>query len=132
MLTCGAVMHRKTKQRDALVKKFRGAEDPLSVAGCRRGRSVKRPAPGIATVYRALPDLREDSEITVVTLPGEEPRYEPPGLGHHHHFQCLCYGQTFDLEGWPISIAKGTSLLGGYRVEDHDLTLYGRCTVCLA
>lgn len=123
---------RNTKQRNAILRNIREAEGPLSVAEIheRAGREIS--GLGIATVYRAIKALREDGEVVVVELPGEEPRYEPAGRGHHHHFRCLSCEQTFDLEICPVGIPRGTTLPGGYTVEDHSLTLYGRCASCPA
>lgn len=94
----------------------------------RAGREIE--GLGIATVYRTIRTLREEGEVTVVELPGEEPRYEPVGLGHHHHFRCLTCEQIFDLDVCPVGIPRGTTLPGGYTIEDHSLTLYGRCAGC--
>ncbi len=90
------------------------------------------PGLGIATVYRTIKSLLEEGEIVVVELPGEEPRYEPAGRGHHHHFRCRVCEQTFDLAVCPVGMPRGTTLPGGYTVEDHSLTLYGRCSACPA
>lgn len=123
---------RRTKQRDAILKEILSAEGPLSVNEIHGRASGGLPGLGIATVYRTIKALREEGKVSVVELPGEEPRYEPAGLGHHHHFRCLSCEQTFDLEMCPVGIPSGTMLPGGYRVEDHNLTLYGRCSECLA
>lgn len=88
------------------------------------------PRLGIATVYRTVRALREEGELSVVELPGEDPRYEPAGRGHHHHFRCLSCEQTFDLGGCPVGIPDGTVLPGGFTVSDHSLTLYGTCVDC--
>jgi Fur family transcriptional regulator, ferric uptake regulator len=87
---------------------------------------------GVATVYRTVKVFREQDEVVGVDLPGEEPRYEPAGRGHHHHFHCLGCEQTFDLGGCPVGIPSGTILPGGYTVEGHSLTLHGRCAGCNA
>lgn len=123
---------RQTKQREAILKTIQQATGPLSVAEVHERAQREVSALGIATVYRALGALREEGEISAVTLPGEEPRYEPADRGHHHHFRCLSCEQTFDLEMCPVGIPQGTTLPGGYRVEDHSLTFYGRCAGCLA
>jgi len=123
---------RRTKQRDAILKEILSAEGPLSVNEIHGRASGTLPGLGIATVYRTIKALREEGEVSVVELPGEEPRYEPAGRGHHHHFRCLSCEQTFDLEVCPVGIPSGTMLPGGYRVDDHNLTLYGRCSECLA
>lgn len=123
---------RRTKQRDAIFKEILSAEGPLSVGEIHGRAGEELPGLGIATVYRTVKTLREEGRVTVVELPGEEPRYEPADRGHHHHFRCLSCEQTFDLEMCPVGIPSGTMLPGGYRVEDHNLTLYGHCSECLA
>lgn len=121
---------RKTRQRAAILAVIRGSEGPLSVSEVHERASRELPRLGIATVYRALGALRESGEILTVSLPGEEPRYEPVGRGHHHHFRCRRCEQIFDLEVCPVGIPEGTTLPGGYRVEDHHLTFYGSCAQC--
>lgn len=123
---------RRTRQRNTILKEILSAEGPLSVAEIheRAGREVL--GLGIATVYRTIKSLLDGEEVVVVELPGEEPRYEPSGRGHHHHFRCRVCELTFDLEVCPVGIPRGTTLPGGYTVEDHSLTLYGRCAACPA
>lgn len=128
----GVTIRRKTKQREAIVGSVASAEGPLSVAQIHEQASRELPGLGIATVYRAIKALLEEGEVVVVDLPGEEPRYEPAGRGHHHHFRCRVCEQTFDLGVCPVGIPQGTTLPGGYTVEDHSLTLYGRCAECPA
>lgn len=123
---------RRTKQRNAILNEILSSEGPLSVSEIHERASRGLPGLGIATVYRTIKALREEGEVAVVELPGEEPRYESTGLGHHHHFRCLSCEQTFDLEVCPVGIPQGTTLPGGYTVEDHSLTLYGRCSACPA
>ena len=123
---------RQTKQRNTVIKEVMSAEGPLSIAEIHERASAQVSRLGIATVYRTIKALKEEGQVVVVELPGEEARYEPVGRGHHHHFRCLSCDQTFDLKLCPVGIPAGTTLPGGYTVEDHNLTLYGRCSVCLA
>jgi len=123
---------RETKQRNTIIKTILSAEGPLSIEEIHKRASTEVSGLGIATVYRTIKALKEKEQVAVVELPGEEPRYEPVGRGHHHHFRCLSCDQTFDLEICPVGIPRGTTLPGGYTVEDHSLTLYGRCSVCFA
>jgi len=123
---------RRTRQRDTILNNILSAEGPLSVSEIHERASREMPKLGIATVYRALKALRKEGEVAVVELPGDEPRYEPVGRGHHHHFRCLSCEQTFDLEVCPVGIPQGTTLPGGYTVEDHSLTFYGKCSACPA
>jgi len=121
---------RRTRQRDAILDKILSAEGPLSVGEIHERASRRISGLGVATVYRTIKALKEEGKISVVELPAEEPRYEPAGLGHHHHFRCRACEQTFDLEVCPVGIPRGTTLPGGFEVEDHSLTLYGRCSAC--
>ena len=121
---------RHTKQRQAILNQLLSADGPLSVNEVHERASAELPGLGMATVYRTVKMLKEEGEISVVELPGEDPRYESAELGHHHHFRCLSCEQTFDLEACPVGISQGTILPGGYTVEDHSLTLYGRCSSC--
>ena len=123
---------RQTKQRDTIINEVVSAEGPLSIAEIHKRASAKVPRLGIATVYRTIKALKEQGRVAMVELPGEEPRYEPVGRGHHHHFRCRSCEQTFDLEVCPVGVPQGTTLPGGYTVEDHSLTLYGQCSACLA
>lgn len=123
---------RRTKQRQAILNKILSAEGPLSVSQIHERASEELPRLGIATVYRTIKALREDGEIIAVELPGEEAHYESAGRGHHHHFRCWSCEQVFDLGVCPVGIPSGTTLPGGYQVEEHNLTLYGRCSSCVA
>jgi Fur family ferric uptake transcriptional regulator len=123
---------RRTKQRETILSTILAAEGPLGVAQIHDRASRELPGLGIATVYRALNLLREEGRIVAVSLPGEEQRYEAAGIGHHHHFHCSECEQVFDLEICPVGIPQGTTLPGGYTVEEHHLTLYGRCPECSA
>ena len=123
---------RRTKQREAIIKEVLEADGPLSVAEIHARASRMVEGLGIATVYRNVGALREEGLVVAVQLPGEEPRYEPSDRGHHHHFRCRQCDRTFDLDICPVGIPTGTMLPGGYRVEDHNLTLYGQCSSCLS
>ncbi len=121
---------RRTRQREAILGVIEASGGPLSVGEIYEMAGKEIPGLGIATVYRNIKMLREEGRIVAVELPGEEPRYEPEGRGHHHHFRCRNCEGTFDLEDCPVGIPDGTTLPGGYHVEGHSLTLYGRCANC--
>ena len=69
-------------------------------------------------------------EIQAVVLPDGQTRYEAADLGHHDHFRCRICDDVIDLDHCPVSIPEGTTLPGGYRVEGHELTLFGVCPQC--
>lgn len=83
---------------------------------------------GLATVYRNLKQLVDVGDIQVVELPGEATRYEVAGHKHHHHFHCRDCDRVFDVHECPGNMKDLAPR--GFIVEDHELTLYGRCSDC--
>lgn len=125
------VQRRNTRQREVILSVIEGARGPLSINEILEGARAHLPRVGLATVYRTLNLLRDDDRIALVTLPGEEARFEPSRHGHHHHhFRCRDCARVFELETCPVSIPSGSLLPGGFLVEDHHLTIYGLCADC--
>lgn len=86
---------------------------------------------GLATVYRNLNTLEEQGEVVQVHLPGDSARFELARAGHHHHFRCQRCSGVFELKAkCPVAILEGVTLPGGFKVMDHELTLYGLCPAC--
>jgi Fur family ferric uptake transcriptional regulator len=83
---------------------------------------------GIATVYRNIRQLVDVGWLRVVELPGSADRFETAEKCHHHHFHCRRCDRVFEVETCPGGFAAMAP--AGYRVEDHDLTLYGLCRSC--
>lgn len=123
-------MERNTRQRTAIRDAIGSARRPLLPQEVLESAQQQVPGLGLATVYRNLKVLVEEGELRVVNLPGENPRYELGGAHHHHHhhFQCLQCQRVFDVHACPGNLAALAP--PGFTVEDHDLTLYGRCGQC--
>ncbi|MCE7869303.1 transcriptional repressor [bacterium CPR1] len=121
-------MERNTRQRDAIRKALIEADRPLSPAEVLAAARELSPGLGIATVYRNLKGLEEESLIARIELPGEAPRYEVAGKHHHHHFHCRTCGKVFEVEGCPGDLSALSP--PGFRLEGHELVLYGTCTSC--
>lgn len=110
--------------RDAIAR----AQRPLLPQEILEAAQVQVPRLGIATVYRNLKSLVADGELNAVNLPGENPRFELTGHAHHHHFQCTRCQRVYDVHACPGDLAQLAP--PGFTIEDHDLTLYGRCRAC--
>ena len=123
-------MARMTRQRMAIRRAFEDARRPLGPQECLDIASRSVPDLGIATVYRNINTLVETGWLRVVELPALPDRYETAGRRHHHHFHCRRCDGVFEVESCP----GGFSALAptGYRVEDHDLILYGVCRSCVS
>lgn len=121
-------MERATRQRDAIKSVIRAAKRPLTPSEVLdAARSVVQ-ALGMATVYRNLKLLVAEGIVQVINLPGENPRYEMQASAHHHHFQCTTCRRVYDVPGCPGNLRRLAPR--GFRVDHHDVTLYGRCSDC--
>jgi Fur family transcriptional regulator, ferric uptake regulator len=123
-------MERSTRQRAAIRTAVDSAGRPLLAQEVLDAAQQEVPGLGLATVYRNLKTLVEAEELRVVQLPGENPRYERVGHSHHHHFQCRQCSRVFDVHACPGDLSKLAP--AGFSVEDHEITLYGRCAECAA
>ena len=121
-------MERTTRQHAAIRAVLTAAGRPLTPAEVLEEARGHVAALGLATVYRNLRALVEEGAITVVTLPGEAPRYEAAHHAHHHHFRCDVCQRVFDVHRCPGDLARLAP--PGFTVDRHEITLYGRCREC--
>ncbi len=119
---------RHTSQRRAIIEAIRDAPGPLRPMEILELASRQVPTLGIATVYRHLKRLQESAEVRAVELGINDVRYEPTDRGDHHHFLCRECGEAFDIHGCPGGIGKLAP--PGFEVDEHEVTLYGRCSQC--
>jgi Fur family ferric uptake transcriptional regulator len=124
------VGQRNSPQRAAITRVILAADGPLTIEEVHQQARELHRGLGIATVYRNVKLLLEAGVIKSVVLPDGDTRYEGAELGHHHHFRCRLCRSVFDIDHCPITLPKTRELPGGFRVEGHDLTLYGICPAC--
>jgi Fur family ferric uptake transcriptional regulator len=123
-------MERNTKQRDANRQDFEATPRPLGPTEVLEAGREHMGSLGIATVYRTINALVDSGWLVPVELPGEAPRYERAGIAHHHHFRCRSCTRVFEIPGCPGDLRELTP--AGFRLESHDVTLYGQCARCAA
>lgn len=121
-------MVRDTAQRRAIRRALEEAGRPLGALEVLKSSKRYAPRLGLATVYRTIKSLASEGTVATVELPGEPPRYEASGKGHHHHFLCGRCGKVFELGGC-LGGLKGL-LPRGFRMSSHELLLHGRCPAC--
>lgn len=119
-----------TRQRRAIQSVFEQIDTPLSPQEILEHSQQAVPELGLATVYRTLRALLDEALVSTVELPGEPLRYERAGRGHHHHFQCRGCSRVFEVRGCPGNLPSITPQ--GFRLERHELVLYGLCEGCAA
>jgi Fur family ferric uptake transcriptional regulator len=120
---------RRTRQREAIREAIASADGPLSAREILLLAKRHTPGLGLATVYRAIRQLAEEGVVAQVEIPGQSPRYEPAGRRHHHHFHCRACGRVYEVEGCCGHFEKAAPR--GFRIEGHDVILYGRCATCV-
>ena len=119
---------RRTRQRSVIQGVLLEGNRPLSPHDILEAARVKAPGLGIATVYRTIRTMMTEGTLVVVEMPGEAARYETAGKEHHHHFQCRECDDIFDIQGCPPDLQKLAPK--GFRLEDHQVVLYGVCPPC--
>ena len=119
---------RNTRQRKAILQAIEHARRPLSAQEILAAASADVPRLGMATVYRTVKHLVVERAVSAVAVAGESPRYEVAHGEHHHHFQCTTCRRLFDMRGCPGNLRQLAPR--GFRVDAHEVTLYGRCSDC--
>ncbi len=122
------VQSRKTRQKDAIRAAFLGADRPLSPEEVLRYARELVEGVSIATVYRNIGTLVEESWLTSIALPGETARYEVAGKEHHHHFRCNQCRKVFEMPGCGVQFKP--NLPKGFQVTGHEFFLSGNCAAC--
>lgn len=121
-------MERRTRQRNAIWLAFERAARPLGPQEILVLAQAEVPRLGLATVYRNIRALVGGGRLRVVELPGAPDRYEVAGKDHHHHFHCRACDGLFEVETCQGDFDAITP--SGFRLEDHEITLYGLCSAC--
>lgn len=122
-------MERRTRQREAIWLTFERAARPLGPQEVLEMARSDVPGLGIATVYRNIKSLVAEGGLRSVELPGAPDRYEVAGKDHHHHFHCRTCDGVFEVETCQGDFDAITPQ--GFRLEDHEITLYGVCGACM-
>jgi len=119
---------RSTRQRTAVRDAFQAAGRPLGPQEVLAAAQRRVPRLGIATVYRHIKALLEEGWLREVELPGAPSRYEVDDKEHHHHFHCRKCDGVFEVDACPGNLKRMAPR--GFRVEAHEIILYGVCKRC--
>ncbi len=128
----GTVMpaERRTTQQEAIERTIAGSDRPLSPGEVLTRARRSSPTLSLATVYRALKRLEDGGAIARVEIPGQPTRFESRHAAneHHHHFVCRVCERVYDIPGCPAGVE--TLAPPGFRVESHEIVLFGLCDQC--
>ena len=121
-------MQRQTRQRGAIREALAAAARPLSPQELLSAARAALPRLGIATVYRTVKGLLAEGALHVVELPGAPARDELAGTRHPHHVHSPASDAGIEGDACPAGIRR--LLPGGFRLERHEIILYGLCAEC--
>jgi Fur family ferric uptake transcriptional regulator len=128
-------MERQTRQKQAVLQALACSGRSLAPTEILDLARAEVPTLNLSTVYRQLRALHDESQVVRVDLPGQAARFEAPcaephdhAHHHHHHFHCTVCDRVFPIHGCPGGIDRLAPV--GFRVEQHELTLRGRCADC--
>ena len=94
------------------------------------------PEIGLATVYRTVQLLLELELVDKVNINDGFVRYEiskdrDETGHHHHHLVCMECGKVYSFEDDLLEkLEEHIMEKTGFEVIDHDLKLYGYCSLC--
>lgn len=92
----------------------------------RDGRRV-----GLASVYRMLEALTEQSLVQRVDVGDGVARYEPARHNHHHHLVCDACGKVEPFADRGLERAlEAVEERSGYSVVGHEVVVRGACADC--
>ncbi len=127
---------RQTRQKQAVLQALASSGRSLAPAEILTLARGEVPSLNLSTVYRQLRALHDEAQVVRVDLPGQPARFEAPcalphergHAHHHHHFHCTVCDRVFPIHGCPGGMERLAP--AGFRVEQHELTLRGRCRDC--
>lgn len=129
-------MERQTRQKQAVLRSLVDSGRSLAPAEILELARTEVPTLNLSTVYRQLRTLHDEAQVVRVDLPGQAARFEAPcahgqargHAHHHHHFHCTACDRVFPIHACPGGIERLAP--AGFQVEQHELTLRGRCADC--
>jgi Fur family ferric uptake transcriptional regulator len=119
---------RTGRQREAVAAFLEGENTFRSAQSIHGQLREQGSSIGLATVYRALQGLVEDSQVDALRTDDGEVVYRRCSRGHHHHLVCRDCGRTVEVEGpaverWATRVAEEH----GFRDVSHTLEIFGTC-----
>ena len=119
---------RKTEKRELIYEIIKSAPGPLSANDILRIATERNSSIGIATIYRTIKILLNESKVEAVNLPDGQHRYTTPSLKHLHYFHCKSCDVVLAIDHCCTHLHKDE--VNGHQVDEHYITLAGVCQGC--
>lgn len=85
----------------------------------------------LTSVYRALNQLVEESQVKPINFNDGQVRYELNGHLHHHHLVCTGCDRVQVLDQCPFEPVL-QQLEGRFQVSYHNFEVFGLCQECFS
>mgnify|MGYP000849550922 CR=1 FL=1 len=123
-------MRRNTIQRQLVYTAVQNSKSHPTADEIYNTIKESYPDISLATVYRNLNLLAQDSEIRKISVPDSADRFDHT-VKPHYHIKCTCCGRFEDIvtrymDQLDSAVAEDTS----YLVESHDIVFQGLCPRC--
>ena len=121
--------HRFTNLRESIWHFFSNAPNGCTIPEA--AGELKKMGIGHATVYRTVKTLQKLGLLHWVHDEKGEHRFVARHASHSHMLACRSCGQVVEFESCNLALLeKLLALETGYRIEGHDLEMYGLCPQC--
>jgi Fur family transcriptional regulator, ferric uptake regulator len=121
---------RNTRQRQAILEDLRARKTHPTASEIFHSVRDRLPRISLGTVYRNLEVLAENGQVMRMSGAGPEIRFDGNPLPHSHVFCASCERLAdLDLEVPVLDRMQG-SVVGGFLITSHNLTLHGVCASC--
>ena len=124
-------MSRRTRQGTLILETIRQAKRPLTPAELHSTALKEIPNLGLATTYRHVKALAEQSVVVGVDYPGQPTRYEWADGLQKVHFVCRSCEKLFAIqENLDFKEPDAPELPSGFKIQGGEWILYGLCPAC--
>jgi Fur family ferric uptake transcriptional regulator len=124
---------RRGGARTAVVEALAGHDCAVTALELDDELRARRPAPGRASIYRALEQLEQLGLVQRIEVSRGTAGYErvDPGGEHHHHAICRDCGRMIPFEDARLEQAiAGVGERMGFDAAEHEIVIRGRCARC--
>ena len=120
-----------TRQRRAIVAQFARMRRYVTPQALHETLAGRRPAVGLATIYRTLEALERIGAATRAPGRHGEHAYLFCPVVHHHHAVCVKCGEVDDVPCGSVErFARTLAQRMRFRLTQHRLEFYGLCSRC--
>jgi len=123
-------MSRKSKQKEAILRAVKSTTSHPTADWVYEKVREEIPHISLGTVYRDLKLLKQEGEVSEVSLTDTLSRFDG-NTQNHYHFKCEQCAHISDVDE-PVDeeINKRVAQKMGFKVSHHRLVFYGLCKEC--